>query len=118
MKTSKLGSISSKTLQSMSFAEFCLFAEHVIASAPPPEKSGIAVRFPYDLRASMDMKKSDCSTNAKWTAFLNNSGTLCHVVSNDGDIQVRILFYHPIKSLDINKQARAIASRVQNWIVM
>lgn len=107
-----------KQLKEMQFDLFCKFVEETIETAPAPGRNGIALKFPVDLRDSLENKIKDCFPMSKWTAFLNNSGTLCHVVSPDSEILIRVTFTYPIKHLAKNFQLEAIIGKVKNWIVM
>lgn len=107
-----------KELAQMPFEEFLKFVEHTVTTEAPKNKQGISLTFPVDLRQSMKMKKEICSAWHKWTAFLNNAGTMCHVISPDGDILARITFTYPIKHLSPAKQLEMIIGKVKNWIVI
>ena len=77
--------------------------------------SGIDVIFPYDLRASLDEKCSGLTS--RWTAYVNNSGTLCHVVSKTEQILVRVKFYqYSIKNQSIQNMRISIVARLNGWI--
>ena len=105
-----------KQLQEMTIDQFKVFVEQNITKTT--KKNGIYLEFPYDLRASLEMKQKDCSVFHKWTAFLNNTGTLCHVVSAEAEILIRVTFTYPIKHLSAQKQLEAITGKIREWVVL
>ena len=70
----------------------------------PHRPSGLHLKFPYDLREGMKEKENSCHPECRWTAFLNNSGNLCHVVCPEAGLMVRITFVYPINHLPHEKQ--------------
>lgn len=94
--------------------EFFEFADSVIQKEP--KKRGIYVKFPCDLRMSLQQKQSDCHGLSRWTAFINNAGTLCHVVAKETDIMIRITFQYPVKHLDKFKQRYLIFQQIKHWV--
>ena len=101
----------------MSLEDFCKFVEDEIVKTPKVQ-NGISLEFPCDLRASIEEKMYRCSAYHKWTAFMNNAGTLCHVISADAEILVRIKFGYPVKHLSTNRMLENIKARIQNWILI
>lgn len=107
-----------KAANTMSNLEFLLFAKQVLAPSarPAPNRVGLSLRFPYDLRASLEMKYQDANKSARWTAFMNNAGTLCHVVSPEGEISIRVRFNYPVKHLSKQRMGELVLTRVGNYI--
>lgn len=103
--------------QKMNRKQFIAFAEEVIQKGVN-NKRGVALRFPYDLRASLEMKSFDASSKTRWTAFVNNAGTLAHVVCPDADILIRIHFGYPIKHLSAWQMRTAIIARIEHWVLI
>lgn len=56
---------------------------------PLRQKKSITLKFPYDLRIGLEEKVLDAAPFG-WTAFLNNSGSLVHLVHADGGFHVRL----------------------------
>ena len=109
------GKIKQVTL--MSDKEFLEFAKEVlnpIVAAKNP--IGLVLSFPYDLRGSLEMKSFDSSPEARWTAFMNNAGTLCHVVCPEAEILIRLKFYYPIKHLPNWQMLQTVKKRVEDYI--
>lgn len=46
-----------------------------------------------DLRATLEEKALSAHSLAKWTAFVNKAGTLCHFVPREGDLHARVPLY-------------------------
>lgn len=107
-----------KELKTMQFDLFCKFVEDNIQTMPAAGRTGIALKFPVDLRDSLENKIKECAPMTKWTALLNNAGTLCHVISPDSEILIRVTFTYPIKHLAKNFQLEAVIGKVKNWIVL
>lgn len=86
--------------------------------AKPPKRSGLSLTFPYALTASLQMKMNDSSAFHRWTAFLNNAGNLCHVISPESGILVRLKFSYPIKHLNTYEIHRKIVERIKHYVVI
>jgi hypothetical protein len=69
----------------------------------------LAVKFPVDLRMSIDMKLKECSPFAPWTAFINNAGTLAHVMHREDDLLVRLPIRPSCKNYDMKFQHKLVA---------
>ena len=110
--------MNAKELSKLPFEQFVSYVEEVINEDAPNHKKGISLKFPFDLRSSMGMKVQECSPWTKWTAFLNNAGTLCHVISSDAEILVRITFSYPIKHLSPGRQNEMITGKIKNWVIL
>jgi hypothetical protein len=104
-----------KAPQDMSKFEFLNFAKEVL-KPKEPDAIGLVIDFPYDLRRSLEMKTFDASQKARWTAFVNNAGTLAHVVCPEADILVRVKYGYPIKHLSSWQMTKAIMARVEDYI--
>ena len=72
----------------------------------------------YDLRASLAMKVDEADKQAKWTAYLNVAGNLCHVVSPEAELLIRVQFTYPIRHLKKSDQITAVRRRLTRWIVL
>lgn len=67
----------------MDTMEFLKFSQReLMPSNKKKGKLALNIIFPYDLRSSLEMKRA--LTEFKWLAYVNNSGTLAHVVSPEG----------------------------------
>lgn len=106
-----------REIMEMSFEEFVKFVDDVITTTPKG-RDGISLQFPYDLRGSLEMKSKDSSVWHKWTAFLNGKGNLCHVISPESEILIRVKFTYPIKHLSPARQLEMIRGKIKNWIVI
>jgi len=96
-------------------SRFTRFIKDELMPTPRKPGSGIAVIFPYDLRSSLDDKCNN--TVLRWVAYVNNAGTLCHVVSPEAEILIRLSFKkYPIKNLPINYMRIAIIARIEGWV--
>jgi len=107
---------SRQELEAMSLAQFTQYAKAVIVPHNCSRGTGIHVEFPYDLRTGADEKNMDCHPLYQWTAFMNNTGTLCHVICPEAELLVRLKFTYPIKHLSREKMLMAITLRVNKWI--
>lgn len=104
-------------LKRMTLAQFTKYAEDVIQPSVNKRISGLALRFPYPLNTSSRNKQHDCSKVLAYTAFLNNSGTICHIVSaDDPDFLFRIRFRSSIKHLSLKKQRIAVWMRAHHYV--
>jgi len=77
---------------------------------------GLVVKYPFDLRVSTESK---CSIDplSRWVAYVNNAGTLCHVVSPESEILIRLSFKkYPIKNLSRQYMRIAIVARIEDWV--
>lgn len=102
--------------EKMSSSEFLAFAQNIIKPQENPAKQGLHVAFPYDLRASMEMKSFDASERHRWTAFVNNAGTLVHTVCPEAGILVRTKFTYPINGLGTGRMRQVVLSRIGDWV--
>lgn len=106
-----------KVLKAMTIAEFTQYAKEVIEPKFKNRSEGFGFRFPYALNCRMEEKMTDCSKQLRYTAFLNNSGRLCHIVSpDDSDFILRMRFHRSIKSYSEKKQRIAIWMKAHKWI--
>lgn len=105
-----------KEIEAMTPKQFVKYAKEVIALHKPVHPHGLSLEFPYDLRRSMDMKIKDSSDWAKWTAFVNNAGTLCHVICPEAEILIRLRYSYPIKHLHVDRMRQAVAVRIEPWV--
>jgi hypothetical protein len=67
---------------------------------------GISLQRGVDLRASLEEKALFVSPHTNWTAYVNNAGTLCHMVPKEGDMHLRIPLYY---STNILSDGRLLA---------
>lgn len=68
--------------------------ERFIDPTPRPDRRvSVHVIRGVDLRATLEEKAIDCNHYADWTAFVNRTGTLVHVLPKEGDFHVRIPLY-------------------------
>ena len=84
----------------------------------PSSKSGLSLSFPCDLRQSIGQKIPLCSPYFRWTAFVNNAGTLCHVISPESGILIRLTFGYPIKHLSAYEMHKKIVKRISHWVIL
>jgi len=109
--------LSWKQLQKMNIKSFTKYAHDRIKQHLPRRNVGLALKFPYQLNCSPNEKFHDCHALFNFTAFLNNAGNLCHIVSaEDFDLIIRIKFRNSIKHLSRKKQLIAIWMRVHRMI--
>lgn len=97
------------------------FKEYLAGQLPADKldvRHGLSVIFPYDLRGGMKGKLSECDTTKRWTAFVNNNGTLCHVIGKGAEIIIRIKFKSRIDHLSVEKMFIVIMSRIDQWVQM
>ena len=114
---SDISEISMKDLMAMSIEEFTRYTEMVIQQTPKSNKTGISVRFPYALNCSIKDKIVDSNRDTKYTAFVNKTGLLCHIISpDDPDFLIRIRFRKSLKLLSKKKQLALIEARIKNKI--
>lgn len=78
----------------------------------------LLVKFPVDLRLSLDVKMNVASTRHTWTALVNNAGTLAHIVCPEGDFLIRLKFYTPLKSASPKYMASVITARLGRFITV
>ena len=79
-------------------------------------KPGISVRFPVDLRISWAVKINGASKQVSWTAYINNSGTLCHLVQPNIEVLVRIKFKDSVKTYSNRYISEVIKQRLSHYI--
>jgi hypothetical protein len=81
----------------------------------------LAVRYPFDLRSSINEKNEIAMSNQCWTAFVNNAGTIVHLVpsvSYGETFFVRLKFVQPnLKGVANPHIRRRILKRVRPYIV-
>lgn len=105
-----------KNAADLPMPEFLEFAKEVLAPQLKEKPIGIMLKFPYSLRASLRMKQEDASPKARWTAFMNNAGTLCHVIHPEAELLLRIQFKYPIKHLNSWQMLQAVEARAGDFI--
>lgn len=108
--------ISKKDVLEMSDKRFKKFTLAVIAPTKEKRKSGVYLQFPYDLRTSFDDKVQEAAMGHKWTAFVNNAGTLAHVMCPQSDVLVRIKFGYPINMLPADRMKDVILTRIKDVV--
>lgn len=96
--------------------DFRKWAKTVIEESIKPLEHKLKLKFPYDLRASLDMKVFDADMHIRWTAFLNQAGTLCHVVNREYEIIARVKFRYPINHMSRYNMVKTIMERVEPCI--
>jgi len=79
-------------------------------------KLKLYVKFPADLRASLAMKLEDASRYHKWTAFVNNKGTLVHIVCPEGEFLIRMAFRTRLNRFDSSWIELIIRKRLQGLL--
>jgi hypothetical protein len=80
----------------------------------------LLVHYPFDLRTSINEKNEIAGRNKCWTAFVNNAGTIAHLVpfdSADETFFVRLKFYPNLKGCAVHHIHRRILKRVRPYIV-
>ena len=110
--------ISKKEVLAMDDKAFTKFVIKVVAPTKKKRKSGVYLQFPYDLRSSFDDKINEAAVGKRWTAFVNNAGTLAHVMCPEADILIRIKFEYPINMLPKDRMREVIMTRVDRWILI
>ncbi len=78
----------------------------------------LAVVFPYDLRASLDTKLDDSLEFGGWVAFVNNAGTLVHVVHPEETWLIRIRFHYALKHCSKNYIERTVRERLERRLIL
>jgi len=78
------------------------------------------ILFPFDLRSSLDLKVNYATSFSRkgsaWTAYINNAGTLCHMVCPQADILIRIRFYEPVKTMTQQQMHNLIKARTDRFL--
>jgi hypothetical protein len=96
--------------------DFIKWAKKVLSKPPKKEIIGMVLKRDYDLRASLDMKIFDASDMARWTAFVNRTGKLCHVVSPEGELMIRITFPYGIQHLSEWQMHKSVYERIKDYV--
>ena len=78
----------------------------------------IYVEFPADLRMSLDVKMNSASKLTNWTAWVNNAGTLCHVVNPTADVLIRVKFKDGVKTYTTTRISYILTKRLENWVIL
>jgi len=76
------------------------------------EELKLIVKFPCDLRASIQMKMADAEPGM-WTAFVNNAGWLVHVVHSDDNLLIRLPLNTNVKHLTLGAIHKIILGRLE-----
>jgi len=105
-----------KNLSLLTDQEFERFTLEVTAPSRSPGKPGLYLNFPFDLRSSFDEKVNTAAAGTTWTAFVNNAGTLVHVLCPEADILVRLVFRYPLASLNSQRMKQVIIARLERWV--
>lgn len=104
-----------RELRKMNTKDFAEFVKTVITEREVKDKT-LSIKFPYDLRASLPTKAEEADQDANWTAFVNNSGKLVHVVAPDAEILIRLQFGYGLKHLNEQRQEKSVRNRLKNWV--
>lgn len=84
---------------------------------PRPKGSiPVAVKIPCDLRASVDMKRQECSPYAAWTAFVNNAGNLIHIMHRKQGAYVRWKLEYHVKNRPDNSIAEVVSMFLESLL--
>lgn len=110
--------MSRKDLLEMSDKDFAKFTVKTIVPSKKKRKKGVYLNFPFDLRSSFDDKINYAATGTSWTAFVNNAGTLAHVMCPEADILIRIKFNFPINALDPKRMKQVVMARISDWVTV
>jgi hypothetical protein len=78
----------------------------------------LEVKYPFDLRTSMDEKIALAKTVGTWTALLNNAGSLCHLIHPEAGWIIRIPFKPTLKYCHPDYLSRIIYARLAHYIIM
>ena len=80
----------------------------------PKREATMVVKFPCDLRASIAMKVQEASRLSTWTAFVNNAGTLVHIVNQEEEILVRYSLYAEecLKDVGVKRMHKIISLKM------
>jgi len=76
------------------------------------------VKYPFDLRTSVDEKREIARNSPTWVAFLNNAGTICHLIHPDENWIIRLACKPSLKNCSLNYIERVLTQRVQNRIIL
>lgn len=82
----------------------------------PQPKPSIHVRLAQDLRMHLTEKQELCHKLCNWTAFVNNAGSLAHIVSADG-ILIRLEFRPAVKNCFSHYIERLLTQRLEGKIL-
>lgn len=88
------------------------FLDAITGQPEPKRTASVHIIRGYDLRHSVTEKSIDTHKITKWTAFVNNAHTLCHVVARDGDLIVRIPLYFSLKGASDSFLEQVICGKV------
>lgn len=80
MQTQTFVGLNSRELANLSLNDFVLYAENVLRPKLTEKPNRISVRFPYALNCKFEEKLADRDRRCKYTVFVNNAGTIAHVL--------------------------------------
>lgn len=78
----------------------------------------LTVKYPFDLRSSLNEKKEIAERNGNWTAFVNNRGTVAHVIHPEEDWIIRLRFVPNLKNCSQHYMERRILFRVEHRLII
>lgn len=111
--------MTARELANLSKDEFKQYVYKYFQHKNDTKQSKLAIRFPYALNCPISEKEADCSKRCKYTVFLNNAGTIAHVLSSENDgMLIRLTFKPSIKHLSTKRQAVILYNRLKNILVL
>lgn len=80
------------------------------------KRSDIHVVFPRDLRMGRAERVADASVFHRWTAYVNNRGTLCYLTCPKEELHLMFEFAESVKHLDNYQIGEVIQKRINRFI--
>ena len=80
--------------------------------------SDIHVDFPCDLRMGRAERMERSSVFHKWSAFVNNRGTLCYLTAPEAGLHTAFEFYEPVKEYTTEYIREIIQKRIDKFLVV
>lgn len=76
----------------------------------------VTIMYPYDLRASLNEKHQETIYNNSWTCFVNNAGTIGHLMHPDEFWIIRLRFRPNVKSCSVSWIEKKVVQMVDRYV--
>jgi len=103
-----------EAIAKMTDEEFVKFTQDSFKSKSSTNRiNDVHVEFPCDLRTMTQTIKLNMAHPATlWTGYINNAGTLLHIVHPPSNTMIRYMFDYPVKKLSPKRQYYIVKSVV------
>lgn len=107
--------MTAREIANLPLRDFTQYVDEFLKPKKSEKINKIAIKFPYALNCKFDEKLADRHRVYKYTVFINNAGTIAHVLTSDSDeLIVRLKLSPSVKHLSIKRQKYIIWNKIKH----